>query len=162
VNTEENNPRTALRPPWPKGVSGNPRGRPKNGVGVHDVRALARRHGPEAFQTWSRLMRGDDPRVAVRAAEAILDRAYGKPVPEPVLAAEQAGFTVVVRQYLPDHNGSPAPSAPLPIPAGPSEQVGEPADEPPLRAPEVAEPPDADVHIVVKHFTQATPADAHR
>jgi HEAT repeat protein len=58
-------------------VSGNPRGRPRIGI---DVRALARKHGPEAFQTLVTLMRGDDARVAVRAAEAILDRAYGRPV----------------------------------------------------------------------------------
>jgi HEAT repeat protein len=48
-------------------------------IGI-DVRALARKHGPEAFQTLVTLMRGDDARVAVRAAEAVLDRAYGRPV----------------------------------------------------------------------------------
>jgi hypothetical protein len=138
-------------------VSGNPRGRPRNGM-VHDVRALARKHGPGAFLTLVTLMRGDDQRVAVRAAEAILDRAYGRPVPELVLAAEQVGFTVKVRQYVLDRNGH----APLPIPAGESAQAGERASDHPPLVLEAPEPPRADVHIVVKHFTEARPADAER
>ena len=62
--------------PWPKGVSGNPRGRPKV---VAEVRELARLHGPEAFARIVELMRSVDQRVALAASIEVLNRAYGKP-----------------------------------------------------------------------------------
>jgi hypothetical protein len=40
MNTEPNKRGTPLTPPWPKGVSGNPRGRPRNAT-RQDIRALA-------------------------------------------------------------------------------------------------------------------------
>jgi hypothetical protein len=139
---------------WKPGQSGNPSGSNAR----TKVRRLAVKHGPEAFRRLIELMRSDEPPVALRAAEAILDRAYGKPVPELVLAAEQVGFTIVVRQYVLDRNGH----APLPIPAGESEQAAERASDQPALVLEAPEPPRADVHIVVKHFTEARPADADR
>jgi hypothetical protein len=45
-----------------------------------DVRALAREHGPVAFRRLIELIQSDNESVAVRAAEAVLDRAYGRPV----------------------------------------------------------------------------------
>jgi hypothetical protein len=62
---------------WRPGQSGNPGGRVKVDV---DVRALAREHGPLAFRRLVQLMQSDNEAVAVRAAEAVLDRAYGRPV----------------------------------------------------------------------------------
>ena len=59
-----------------KGQSGNPGGRPKECAEVKD---LAREYGPEAVERPAVLMRGDDPRVAVSACQALLDRGYGKP-----------------------------------------------------------------------------------
>jgi hypothetical protein len=52
-----------------------------------------------------------DPRVAVRACEAILDRAYGRHGPELFQAAEQHGFTVVLCQYVnrPGFSGGSTP-----------------------------------------------------
>jgi hypothetical protein len=84
VDSDLNRPKTLK--PWPKGVSGNPRGRPRKDVRLHDVRALARQHGPDVLQKLVAFMDHKDPRVAVRACEAILDRAYGRPAPEVVAA----------------------------------------------------------------------------
>ena len=58
------------------GTSGNPGGRPK---GYEEARALAQEHSEEALLRLVELMRGDDPRVAKAACDAILDRAWGKP-----------------------------------------------------------------------------------
>lgn len=62
--------------PFVKGQSGNPGGRPKENA---EIKALAREHGPKAIERLAELMGGDDPRVAVAAAQALLDRGYGKP-----------------------------------------------------------------------------------
>jgi hypothetical protein len=59
------------------GQSGNPGGRPKE---VGHVRALAKKYTEEAIRTLAELMRTGKPdRARVAAAEALLDRAYGKP-----------------------------------------------------------------------------------
>ena len=58
------------------GQSGNPGGRPKL---EGDVRALAQQHGRAALERLVQLMGSDNERVAVVAAQAVLDRAYGKP-----------------------------------------------------------------------------------
>jgi hypothetical protein len=67
------NPATQFKP----GVSGNPFGRAN---AFEQVRTLAREHSPEAFKTLVELMRlTDEPLVRLRAAEQILDRAFGRP-----------------------------------------------------------------------------------
>ena len=60
----------------PCGQSANPGGRP---LGGEPLRALAREHGPEALRRLVELMSSHNEPVAVRACEALLDRAYGKP-----------------------------------------------------------------------------------
>ena len=62
--------------PFVKGQSGNPGGRPKENA---EIKALAREHGPQAITKLAELMGGSDPRVSVAAAQALLDRGYGKP-----------------------------------------------------------------------------------
>ena len=64
--------------PFPKGVSGNPGGRPKV---LGDVQELARQKSPEAIETLSKIMRDEKaaPAARVAAANALLDRGYGKP-----------------------------------------------------------------------------------
>ena len=64
--------------PFPKGISGNPGGRPKI---LGDVQELARQKSPEAIDTLSNIMRDEKapPAARVAAANALLDRGYGKP-----------------------------------------------------------------------------------
>lgn len=62
--------------PFVKGQSGNPSGRPKVDKEVRDA---ARQYGEEAITKLVELMRGDDRRTAMAAAQALLDRGYGKP-----------------------------------------------------------------------------------
>jgi hypothetical protein len=64
--------------PFEKGKSGNPGGRPKV---VGEVQALARQHTPEAIKTLALIMHDENapPAARVSAANAIIDRGYGKP-----------------------------------------------------------------------------------
>ncbi len=59
------------------GLSGNPSGRPKI---VGEVQALARKHAPAAFARVVALTESEDERVALSAAQEVLNRAWGKPV----------------------------------------------------------------------------------
>jgi hypothetical protein len=56
------------------GKSGNPGGRPK---AAFDVQALARQHTEQAVRTLVEALR--DPRLKVQAAQALLDRGWGRP-----------------------------------------------------------------------------------
>jgi hypothetical protein len=64
--------------PFPKGVSGNPGGRPKV---LGDVQELAREQSPQAINTLAKIMNDEKtpPAARVAAANALLDRGYGKP-----------------------------------------------------------------------------------
>lgn len=64
--------------PFAKGKSGNPAGRPKI---VADVRALAQAQIEQAINTLVEIAndKGAPPAARVAAANAILDRAVGKP-----------------------------------------------------------------------------------
>ncbi len=62
--------------PFVKGKSGNPGGRPKK---RDDVVELARSYCPEAIERLAAWMRSDNPKAAVSAAVALLDRGWGKP-----------------------------------------------------------------------------------
>lgn len=63
-------------PVYVPGKPVNPGGRPK---GLIHLRKLAAPHTREAIETLVKYMRSDDARVAVAAAIALLDRAYGRP-----------------------------------------------------------------------------------
>jgi hypothetical protein len=75
--------------PWPKGVSGNPEGRRIEQPGIKEVRALAQSYSVAAIETLAAIMKNGRTPAAVRvaAAQALLDRGYGKPVQ----AVEHAG-----------------------------------------------------------------------
>jgi len=64
--------------PFQKGQSGNPGGRPKV---VAEVKELAREHTAEAIQTLVSIMSNPKsaPAARVSAANALLDRGYGRP-----------------------------------------------------------------------------------
>ena len=74
--TSEQAPIRAEGGRFQKGVSGNPGGRPK---ALLDMQELAREHTVDALLTLVFWMKSDDGKVAVSAANAVLDRAWGKP-----------------------------------------------------------------------------------
>jgi hypothetical protein len=63
--------------PFTKGLSGNPRGRPRRD---HDVAALARGHATASIATLASIMADPStpPATRVMAANALLDRGYGR------------------------------------------------------------------------------------
>ena len=58
------------------GVSGNPGGRPKLPA---EIKEMFQAKGPEALEVLTRCLQSGDDRVAMMAAQAILDRGYGRP-----------------------------------------------------------------------------------
>ena len=58
------------------GQSGNPSGRPKVNA---EIKELARSFGKEALEKMAALLESDDEKVRLAAAQALLDRGYGKP-----------------------------------------------------------------------------------
>ena len=76
-----------------KGKSGNPGGRPRD---EQKVAELARSYTREAIETLADLMRSDnDERVRGTAAQALLDRGWGKPKVEVV--SDEAGYVQALR-----------------------------------------------------------------
>jgi hypothetical protein len=60
--------------PWPKGVSGNPKGRPKWDISAELARAVFENNAEAIYRAMARrLMKGD-----VRAFKILAERAYGK------------------------------------------------------------------------------------
>ena len=77
-----------------KGYSGNPGGRSKD---EHNVIELARSYTTEALETLVELMRdGKDERVRGTAAQALLDRGWGKPKVE--LLTENADYRAALQE----------------------------------------------------------------
>lgn len=72
---ENTEPSPNLKPPWQKGQSGNPGGRPK---GDAWFRALCRKKTLRALRSLVATMEGPDPGPAVSAAKAILEFGWGK------------------------------------------------------------------------------------
>ena len=68
--------RNANLKPFKKGSSGNPSGRPRE---YGEVLHAARDHSLEAIETLVLVMRNGKPGEAMMAAQALLDRAWGRP-----------------------------------------------------------------------------------
>ena len=94
------------------GQSGNPGGRPKD---EHRVAELARSYTVEAIDTLVELMRdGKDERVRGTAAQALLDRGWGKAKVEVVAGAEGSYLdesTNCLAGLLTDHYTLTVPSS---------------------------------------------------
>src|SRR5574343_1223339 len=74
--------------PWQPGQSGNPAGRPKeNAIAKH----LARAHTEKAVKVLAEILDGDDLRAKVAAAQALLDRGWGKPAQQQILSGDEDG-----------------------------------------------------------------------
>lgn len=83
--------------PFEKGKSGNPGGRPKE---TKDVKELARQHTKEAIDRLAYWMREGDGKASISAAQALLDRAWGRP-PQALehSGADGAPLQVVVKKF---------------------------------------------------------------
>ena len=95
------------RTSWQPGQSGNPSGRPRE---VGHVKELARQYTEEAIRTLAELMRTGKPdRTRVAAAEALLDRAWGRPAQ--AITGEDGGALEIrfVTQVPRPGGGTPAP-----------------------------------------------------
>ena len=78
---------------FPKVQSGNPGGRPCD---EQKVAELARSYTSAAIETLFELMRsGNDERVRGTAAQALLDRGWGKPKVE--VESDEAGYVQALR-----------------------------------------------------------------
>src|SRR6478672_7586221 len=74
--SERNKSRYRGLVPFPKGKSGNPGGRTKQ---FAQCKRLCREASPEAARRLIELMRSEDERVALMAADKVFERAWGKP-----------------------------------------------------------------------------------
>ena len=82
---------------FPNRQSGNPGGRPRD---EQKVAELARSYTREAIETLAELMRiGNDERVRGTAAQALLDRGWGKPwgKPKVEVVSDKAGYVQALR-----------------------------------------------------------------
>ena len=72
-----------LRPPWKKGQSGKPEGRPTRDMQCRELLAQIGEHGDEALDIIAEVMRnpraGHAEKIKLKAANSILDRIVGKP-----------------------------------------------------------------------------------
>src|SRR5215469_6312573 len=90
-----------------KGRSGNPGGRPK---GHGDLRELARQHTEDALATLVEICRnGENEGARIAAANALLDRGWGKPTVAVIACDPPAAITM-------DFGWTPRPPASLPPP----------------------------------------------
>lgn len=75
-NKSDHGARKSVGHRWAKGQSGNPSGRPKV---VESIRELARQHGDDAIRELVALLGNPNPKIRLEAAEAILNRGFGRP-----------------------------------------------------------------------------------
>jgi hypothetical protein len=168
----ENNP-GSRRGGFVKGISGNPGGRPKV---EGEIRNLARKYSRTAIRRLAQLVKSKNERVAVAAATALLDRAWGRPaqaltgadgaplIPPGLLGAGPISDAQTASQVYLAFMGNPTinldgirfdASAALPEPQAPEEPAAQPIA--PVPVPTVAALP---VRPVAVHSrVQPVPVD---
>jgi hypothetical protein len=89
------------------GQSGNPKGRPKKLP--PELMEAAKAHTAEAIETLAKWMRSEEPSASVRAAEALLSRAWG--LPKQTVELEDNTTYVITDQALTDEEWENAAAA---------------------------------------------------
>ena len=91
ASSAESSPKQPKRPPtsgsFKPGKSGNPGGREKLPEDVKHVRELARQYTAQAIETLATVMATGSPNAQVSAANALIDRGWGKPE-QPITGVE--------------------------------------------------------------------------
>ena len=95
------NYKATLMPPWKKGQSGNPKGKPPT---PQEFRDLARGYSTEALETVRKLAKNTkvSPNTRVRAAEVVINRGYGQPKETIEATVELNGSLDVALESLTD------------------------------------------------------------
>lgn len=95
----QNKPAEKRRGGFQKGKSGNPGGRPK---AVRAVMEAAQKHTAAAIKALASALTDDDVRARIAAAEALLDRGWGRPSQQLEHTGKDGGTLAIYFTPIPD------------------------------------------------------------